>query len=526
MTETTTDLTPAGINAAFSVPDSGDAPAAVYMIRGGWAVHHDAAATAPPQRGNTLRELWPKLPATYLSGVDATCSTDTQRVYFFKGATCVLYDIAANEPVGGSAPVAIRDKFPGLRNAAPDFTQGVDAGMAASDGTVYLFRGPQFVNYDLESDEVLELGTIEKDWANAGFPDSGVYGGVVAAFNHPATRNGHLVAPGGTHYVECDTDPDSHRVTSGALALRDRWPYRTFVSVLDAADGRLWVFDADSGQKIRQTQTGRESGGVVISPDGYRALATAKGDGGGEGSLALLDITAGTLQMVGAGVWPYRVAVLPDASAAYVTNPLDGTAHAIDLVTGAARPIAVGPRPDGIAAAPEGDRVYIGCDDDPAVAVVDTTTQTVIRRIGGNTTAGCMVLTPDGTVLGFGIHAVNMVAVAMTAGSGEPPVVPVGQSPEQLAASPDSGYLFVANRGHEVKVIDVSAVREVAPIRTPRDRTNAVAVSPDGEFVYATAERADSVHKLPASGGDPVAEFPLGATLGLDAYLAVAPAWG
>ncbi|MEU1310556.1 cell surface protein [Streptomyces cinnamoneus] len=527
MTETTNALTPVGINAAFTVPESGGEPATAYMIRGGWAVQHQAAATAPPQRGATLRELWPKLPAAYLAGVDATCGTDTQHVYFFKGSTCMLYDIARNEPVGGSSPVQIGDKLPGLRNGAPDFSQGVDAGMAASDGTVYLFRGGQFVNYDLDSDEVLELGTIEKDWANTAFPDSDVYGGVVAAFNHPATRNGYLVAPGGTRYAECDTDPDDHRVTSGGKALRDRWPYRTFLSVLDGADGRLWVFDIGSGQKIRQTQTGRESGGVVISPDGFRALATAKGDGGGEGSLALLDITAGSLKTVGAGVWPYRMAVLPDASAAYVTNPLSDTAHRVDLATGEARPIDVGPRPDGIVASPEGDCVYVATDGDPAVAVVDTATNTVVRRFGGSMTAQCTALTPDGAALCFGIHSgVNAVAVAMTTSAGDPPLVRVGQSPEQLAASPDGGFVYVANRGHEVKVIDVAAVSEAGPVRTPRDRTNAVAASPDGEHLFVTSERADSVQQLPVSGGEPVAEFALGAALGNDAFLAVGPAWG
>ncbi|GHC60045.1 cell surface protein [Streptomyces cinnamoneus] len=529
MSETrTTDLTPGGIDAAFSVPDSGDAPAAVYMIRGSWAVRHDAASTAPPQRGTTLRELWPKLPAAYLGGIDATCSTDTQRVHFFKGSTCVLYDIAQNEPVGGSSPAQIGDRLPGLRNGAPDFTQGVDAGMAASDGTVYLFRGGQFVNYDLDTDEVLEQGTLEKDWAYTSYPDSEVYGGVAAAFNHPATRNGYLVAPGGTRYVECDTDPDGHRVTSGTKVLRDRWPYRTFLTVLDGSDGRLWVFDAGSGQRIRQTQTGSESGGVVISPDGFRALTTVKGPGGGEGSLSLLDITSGSLRTVGAGVWPYRVAVLPDGSAAYVTNPTTASAHVIDLGTGASRSIdGVGPSPDGVVASPEGDHVYIATDGDPVVAVVDTATNTVVRRFGGPMAALCTALTPDGAVLAFGIRSgVNAVALARTAGAGDPPLVGVGQSPEQLAASPDAAFVFVANRGHEVKVIDVQAVREADPVRTPRDRTNAVAVSPDGEHLFVTSERADSVQKVPVSGGDPVAEFALGAALGNDAFLTVGPAWG
>ncbi|MGW1072020.1 YncE family protein [Streptomyces sp. NPDC002537] len=176
----------------------------------------------------------------------------------------------------------------------------------------------------------------------------------------------------------------------------------------------------------------------MISPDGFRVLATAKGAGGGEGTLALLDITAGSLRTVGAGTWPYRVAALPDGSAAYVTNPLDDVAHAIDLVTGEKHRIDTSFRPDGVVASPEGDHVCIGHDDDPAVAVVDTAQQKVTRGFGGFTTATCVALTPDGTTLAFGVPPVNMVAVAATSGGGEPLLVPVGQPPEQLVASEDA----------------------------------------------------------------------------------------
>ncbi|MFH8789153.1 hypothetical protein [Streptomyces roseoverticillatus] len=521
-----TDLTPPGVNAAFSLPDSGPSRASVFMVRGDWAVRHEAAAVAPPAEGAAVRDLWPGLPTAYRNGFDAACSTDTARVYLFKGATCVFYDVAQNATVPpNSSPVPIGDKFPGLRKDAPDFADGIDAGLPAPDGTVYFFRGSRCVNYDIEGDEVLEQGAIADFWHNPDHPDPGIADGIAAAFNHPATSNGYLVTRDGKRYVECDTDPVRHRITSGTKTLRDRWPYRTFLTVLDGSDGRLWVFDADSGQTIRQGQTGREPGGVVISPDGFRVLATAKGAAGGEGTLALLDITAGALKTVAAGAWPYRVAVLPDGSAAYVTNPLDEAAHAIDLVTGEKHRIGTGPRPDGVVASPEGDFVYIGCDDDPAVAVVDTARQEVTRGLGGWTTATCMALTPDGATLAFGIPPVNMVAVASTSGSGEPPLVPVGQSPEQLVASPDSRYVYVANRGAEVKVIDVATVREVTPVRV-RDRSNAIALSPDGEHLFVTSERVASVQKVRVSDGVQVEEFPLGAALGLSAYLAVGPAWG
>ncbi|MFF7020271.1 cell surface protein [Streptomyces klenkii] len=521
-----TDLTPPGINAAFSTPDSGQARASVFMVRGDWAVRHEAAAVAPPAEGGAMRDLWPGLPAAYRNGFDAACSTDTARVYLFKGATCVLYDFVQNATVPPNAsPASIGDRFPGLRKDAPDFAEGIDAGLPAPDGTVYFFRGSRCVNYDIEGDEVLEQGTIADFWHNPDHPDPGIADGIAAAFNHPATSNGYLVTRDGKRYVECDTDPARHRVTSGAKVLRDRWPYRTFLTLLDGFSGRLWIFDADSGQTIRQGQTGRESGGVVVSPDGFRVLATTLGSGGGAGSLVLLDITAGTLKTVGAGRSPYRVAALPDGSAAYVTDVSDEAVYAIDLVTGNARRLDIGPRPEDVVASPEGDRVYVARDANPAVAVVDTAQHAVTGGFGGDNTASCMALTPDGTTLVFGIVPVNMVAVASTSGGGEPPLVPVGQSPEQLVASPDSRYVYVANRGAEVKVIDVAAIREVTPIRV-RDRSNAIALSPDGEYLYVTSQGVDSVQKLRVSDGVQVGEFALGSALERYAYLAIGPAWG
>ncbi|PSJ27091.1 cell surface protein [Streptosporangium nondiastaticum] len=531
MSETpgTTDLTPAGINAAFSVPDSGGAPAAVYMLRGGWAVHYDAASTAPPQRGNTLRELWPQLPSAYLGGVDATCSTDTQRVYFFKGSTCVLYDIAKNEPVGGSAPVQIGDKFPGLGKDAPDFTQGVDAGMAASDGTVYLFRGGRFVNYDLQTDEVLEQGTLEEGWANADYPDSGVYGGVAAAFNHPATRNGYLIAPDGKRYAECDTDPDAHRVTSGTKALRDRWPYRTFVGVVDDTAGILWVFDAATGQKIRQTQVGSYPGGVAISPDGFLALTPIKATSGTNGSLTLVDITSGAPKSVPLqDQWPYRVAVAPDGSAACVATVFGTAVHVVDPTSGAVRSVEIGEEASCVVAAPDSSCFYVSCRSAGDVAVVDPVTATVTRRFDGGSKPTELALTPDGSVLGITnpSSGSSFVMIARTVGGGQPIPVGVGRDLMAVAASPDSQQLYSVDLDSKVKVIDIPSATHVGDIAgLPDRRLSSVAVSPDGQHLFVTGYLGTSVQKLPVGGGDPV-EFPLGLTLTQYAYVTVAPAWG
>ncbi|MER7468378.1 cell surface protein [Streptomyces sp. NPDC097981] len=521
MTETTAGLVPRGIDAAFSVPDSGETRAGIHMVRGGWAVRHDAASVAPPTRGAAARELWPNLPGAYLNGFDAACSTATARVYLFKGSTCFLYDMERNEPVGGAGPVPIGDKFPGLRKDAPDFADGIDAGLPAPDGTIHLFRGSRCVNYDIEFDEVLLQGQIGDIWRNTAYPDSEVYGGVAAAFCHPATSNGYLVAPDGKRYVECDTD--RHRVTSGTKLLRDRWPYRTFLGVVDSTEELLRVYDADTGQQIRQTSIGR-SQNVSFSPDGFLALVPTYQSG----QLALVDVTAGTLKTVPAGSNAYGLGALPDGSAAYVGS-LDGPyVQVVDLATGASIPVDVGSDTGALLPSPDGSHVYVTCRSTDDVAVVDTATRQVVRRADGGSRPTEAAITPDGTVLGLVNRSSgsSFVALRSTSGGGGPRLVEVGRDLACVAASPDSRLFYAADLGPDVRVVDIATASVVGSVRVEGERPNSVVVSPDGEHLFVVGYRGDSVKKMSVSSGEEVASFPLGAQLFEYAYLGIGPAWG
>lgn len=520
MTDSTAQATliPEGITTAFSVP--GTSRPLVYFIRGGWAVEHDAAAVAPPLRGLPLAELWPGLPTAYRGGFDAACATDTPRVYFFKGATCLLYDTERNEPVGGSTPVPIADRLPGLSKDAPEFTQGVDAGVPAPDGTVYLFRGDQCVVYDTEYDEVLQRGAIADVWRSADHPESEVYGGVAAAFSHPATSNGYLLPRGGTRYVEVNTD--RHQVTSGTKTLRGRWPYRSFLGAVDSTEGLLRVFDGDTGQKIRQTSVGT-SGGVAFSADGFLAFVSSYR----EGRLIVCDITAGSLKTVDTSRDAYGVAPLPDGSAVY-TGDLSGPGvRAVDLATGTAVTIQAGSQPADLVASPDGRHVYVSCRGDDEIAVIDTATQTVTRRLDAGSRPTNVVVTSDGGSLGIlnPSSGSSFVAITTTTGIGSPRLVPVGRDVMGLAVSPDSRTLYAADLGPEVRVIDIGSASQTGTI-TAAGRPSTLAVTPDGEHLFVTGYRATVIEKFALASGALVDEFPLEAELTEYASLGIGPAWG
>jgi hypothetical protein len=73
------------------------------------------------------------------------------KVYFFRGAQYVRYDIAADK-VDAGYPLPIAGHWPGLSEAG--FSDGIDAAVQWWNGKVYFFRGAQYVRYDIATDKV------------------------------------------------------------------------------------------------------------------------------------------------------------------------------------------------------------------------------------------------------------------------------------------------------------------------------------------------------------------------------------
>lgn len=163
----------------------------------------------------------------------------------------------------------------------------------------------------------------------------------------------------------------------------------------------------------------------------------------------------------GTGHW---VAVLPDASKAYVANKNDKLyVTVIDLKT---REIVNRvPAPNGtqgIVASPDGKRVLAADYGEPAVLVIDTATDKVIDKIAleGNPKAAFKPrYSPDGKTLLVCNQTeglVNIIKVGELHGKQQ--VVKVGKDPMGFAISPDGKTALVANHGDgTVSVINLKA---------------------------------------------------------------------
>jgi DNA-binding beta-propeller fold protein YncE len=162
-----------------------------------------------------------------------------------------------------------------------------------------------------------------------------------------------------------------------------------------------------------------------------------------------------TIDVEGTGHW---LAVLPDASKAYVSH--QGGGEFISVIDLKARrmtgriPTASG----GIVASPDGRRVFAmtGGRAAPAVVVViDTATDTIVDRVGlqGHTQAGYKLrLTPDGTVLvtcgyegGAAESMINVLSVADLHGAQK--VFRAGKGTMGFGFAPDGVTVLLANDG-------------------------------------------------------------------------------
>jgi len=173
----------------------------------------------------------------------------------------------------------------------------------------------------------------------------------------------------------------------------------------------------------------------------------------------------------GTGHW---VAVLPDASKAYVPNKNDKLfISVIDLKS--RKMIGRIPAPNGIqgvTASPDGKRVVASDLSEPTLLVIDTATDSVIDRVAiQEMTKGSFKprYTPDGSKIlvcsiAQGQGQVNIISTSDLHGKQQ--VLPVGKNPMGFAFAPDGHTALVANDGDgTVTVIDLDQMRVVSSFK-------------------------------------------------------------
>jgi YVTN family beta-propeller protein len=183
--------------------------------------------------------------------------------------------------------------------------------------------------------------------------------------------------------------------------------------------------------------------------------------------------------------------------------------------------ILVGRSPHGLAFSPDGSRLYVANRDSDSISVVDTTTLAVTESLSppsGGSLIG-LAVTPDGSKL-YAVNGADAGAVVVfdLAGGGPSHSVRVGRRPTRIRLTPDGSTAFVANTGaNSVSVLDTRTDTLTAALNV--DRPSDLAVSPDGNFIYALSASASgrvleiSVATLRETRSWEVGDTPLGLIL-------------
>ena len=277
--------------------------------------------------------------------------------------------------------------------------------------------------------------------------------------------------------------------------------------------------------------------GMVLSPDG-NLLAVVTGSNFNPRALHIIDVSTRTLkQTIGLANSFVGVAFSPAGNRIYVGG---GASNDVRFFTSAAGgafvadgaiPIS-GASPSGLALNADGSRLYVALNLTHEVAVIDTASRTIVRRIPVGIFPYTTVVSADGSKVYVsnwggkvpgpgdftdgqvpvivdrrtGIPVSGTVSVIDTASNAVVKTIEVGLHPCAMALSPGGARIYVTNANSDtVSVIETASdavlktlhVGQLGPDRAPvlGSSPNAVTVSRDGKTLYVAnaAENAIAV---------------------------------
>lgn len=231
---------------------------------------------------------------------------------------------------------------------------------------------------------------------------------------------------------------------------------------------------------------------LVVHPDGTRLYCN------NFGGLSVMDINTKSVVAVVPSGWAGNVAIHPDGSTIYLASggDINGTADPkIMLIDATTNSVAGTIKVDDayyVAVSPNGARLYVAGYGADTLAVLDTTSHSVVSTISVGKPVSGLVVSPDNSriyVMGaveFGVTTCSVTAVDAATGAIIGGVTfPLGKELSDIAVAPDGSAVYATQQTGDVNRID-TATMSVTDTVTIGNFAGAVAVSPDGSRIYVT----------------------------------------
>jgi YVTN family beta-propeller protein len=209
---------------------------------------------------------------------------------------------------------------------------------------------------------------------------------------------------------------------------------------------------------------------------------------------------------------PTPVAPAPAAAKAYAGIFRNDTVAVIDTTTNRVlRTIPVPKGPHGLVITPDGRKVYVSSDGSSTVSVIDTLTDRIVSSIDVGLTPHGLAISPDGRrllVMAFGANQAMVVDTMSDRILGQIPV-PLAHN---AAISSDGRMAYVGSQQQgamAIVVLDLISMQEIAKVsldKTPRG----LDLSPDGKRLYFTVAGMDAVLVLDTATNQIVGQIATG----------------
>ncbi len=216
---------------------------------------------------------------------------------------------------------------------------------------------------------------------------------------------------------------------------------------------------------------------------------------------ACADTANEVVTTIAVGQNPAGIAVTPNNLFAYVANSNNNTVTVLNLTSNTVETTINDASFDGpytVTINAAGTKAYITNSEGSTVTIIDIATNTVIGTITGFDEPSGFAITPDGNFAyvnnyadlidgsGFGT-TVNVVDLNSNTIVG--PAITVGQAPAALAITPDGAFVYVVNYvvgatdGGTISIIQTSNNSATTPI-SGLSGPFAIAITPDGDYAY------------------------------------------